>query len=174
MIKLILTYRKYLFLGFISVLASTFISYSLMNIFLLHSSMATSNPNQSSITASSIEPTTYLIAGDPGKPINNTSGNAEVSLAKYLTKKGAKMYGAFWCGYCARQKELFGKQAFTKIKYIECDERGVKPQRNLCNQAGVNGYPTWKFPNGQTAGGLTSLSVLADASGYRGARNFKN
>jgi thiol-disulfide isomerase/thioredoxin len=171
MIKLIITYKKYLALGFMSLLISTFISYTLINITPL-SSIAASN--QSSITSNRTEPSASLLAGDPGRPISNSSGRAEIGLAKHLTKKRVKMYGAFWCGYCAKQKELFGKQAFAKIKYIECDERGVKPQRNLCNQAGVNGYPTWKFPNGQTAGGLTSLSALADASGYRGARNFKN
>jgi hypothetical protein len=117
---------------------------------------------------------TDLIAGDPGRAIMNTSGASEIALAKHLSKKGVKMHGAFWCGYCNKQKEMFGKQAFAKIKYIECDARGNKPQPQVCSRAGVTGFPTWKFPNGQTFGGLTSLSSLADASGYTGSRNFKN
>ena len=117
---------------------------------------------------------TNLIAGDSGRPLVNTSGSAEIALAKHLSKKGVKMHGAFWCGYCGRQKELFGQQAFAKIRYIECDPRGNNPNPQACNQAGVKGFPTWTFPNGQTFGGLTSLSDLANASGYAGPRNFKN
>ena len=124
-------------------------------------------------TNRSIVPTN-LIAGESGKPIVNTSGTAEIALAKHLRKKGAKMHSAFWCGYCGRQKELFGQQAFTKIRNIECDPRGINPNPQACSQAGVKGFPTWTFPNGQTFGGLTSLSALADASGYTGPRNFKN
>jgi hypothetical protein len=115
-----------------------------------------------------------LVAGDPGKPIVNTSGPSEIALAKHLRKKGAKMHGAFWCGYCGRQKELFGQQAFAKLQYIECDTRGINPQPQVCNRAGVNGFPTWTFSNGKTFAGLASLSALADASGYTGPRNFKN
>jgi hypothetical protein len=117
---------------------------------------------------------TNLIAGEPGRQISNTSGSAEIALAIHLRKQGVKMYGAFWCGYCGRQKELFGQQAFAKIRYIECDPRGSNPNPQACNQAGVKGFPTWVFPNGQTFGGLTSLSALANASGYTGSRNFKN
>lgn len=31
----------------------------------------------------------------------------------------AKMYGAYWCTHCFHQKELLGKQAMTKVKYVE-------------------------------------------------------
>ncbi len=116
---------------------------------------------------------TQLIAGDSGRAIMNTSGAAEISLAKHLSKKGVKMHGAFWCGYCHAQKEMFGKQAFAKIKYIECDPRGNNPQPQVCKRAKINSLPTWKFTNGQTVEGLTTLSVLADISGYTGPRNFK-
>jgi hypothetical protein len=103
--------------------------------------------------------------------INSSSGKAEIELAKHLSKKGVKMYGAHWCGACARQKELFGKQAFAKIKYIECaDTRN----RDLCNREGVRAYPTWKFPDGRFAAAVFPLSRLADLSGYNGPRNFKN
>ena len=117
---------------------------------------------------------TNLIAGESGRPIVNTSGSAEIALANHLRKKGVKMHGAFWCGACTRQKELFGQQAFAKLRYIECDPRGINPNRQACNQAGVNAYPTWILPNGQRGAGVISLSALANASGYTGPRNFKN
>jgi hypothetical protein len=117
---------------------------------------------------------TNLIAGEAGKPIVNTSGASEIALAKHLRKKGVKMYGAFWCGHCAHQKELFGQQAFSKIQYIECDPKGTNPQPQKCTQAGVKGFPTWQLPNGQTIPGQAALSDLAKVSGYTGPSNFKN
>ena len=32
----------------------------------------------------------------------------KTSVAQCLTEKNAEMYGAFWCGACAKQKEVFG------------------------------------------------------------------
>jgi hypothetical protein len=84
---------------------------------------------------------TNLIAGEAGKAIVNTSGSSEMALAKHLRKKGVKMYGAFWCGHCSQQKELFGQQAFSKIQYIECDPKGKNPQPQKCTQAGIKGFP---------------------------------
>ncbi len=104
--------------------------------------------------------------------VKNTSGASEVALAKHLKKIGAKMYGAFWCPYCTKQKELFGKQAFASITYIECDPRGTNPHPDLCRKAGVRGYPQWVI-KGRTYTGLQSLNDLANFSGYRGSRNFK-
>jgi hypothetical protein len=137
-----------------------------------NSSIAASNRSKANLNRSNVP--IHLVAGDPGRSIINTSGSSEIALAKHLRKKGIKMHGAFWCGYCGRQKELFGQQAFAKIRYIECDLKGVNPNPQACNQAGVKGYPTWIFPNGQTFRGLTSLSDLANASGYTGPRNFRN
>jgi hypothetical protein len=119
-------------------------------------------------------PRSHIIAGEPGKAIVNTSDKAEVALAKHLNKTGAKMYGAFWCGHCANQKELFGKEAFAKVKYIECDAKGTNAQPTLCTQAGIKGFPTWKFKNGKQIEGTATLAALAEASGYKGDLNFKN
>ena len=83
------------------------------------------------------------------------------------------MYGAFWCSHCHEQKQLFGKEAFKQIDYIECDPKGKNPQPNLCQAAKVASYPTWVI-NGQSVSGTQSLEKLAQMSGYTGARNFKN
>jgi len=157
---------KILFIGI-------FFFYGLIEIAVIPS-MSSAALVQSSTKVDRFVAPTNLIAGETGAPIVNTSGSAEIALAMHLRKTGVKMYGAFWCGYCARQKERFGRQAFANIRYIECDPRGNNPNRQACTQAGVKGYPTWVFPNGQTFGGLASLSSLANASGYSGSRNFKN
>lgn len=101
------------------------------------------------------------------------SVSAEMALAQHLSKQGAKMYGADWCPYCTRQKQLFGEQAFSKINYLECDARGKNPQVNLCRRANITGFPTWEI-NGKMYPGMRSLNDLATLSGYRGSRNFKN
>ncbi|HLP87566.1 MAG TPA: hypothetical protein VK184_03035 [Nostocaceae cyanobacterium] len=105
--------------------------------------------------------------------IKNTSGASEIGLAKHLQKLKVKMYGAFWCPYCTKQKELFGKQAFTNIQYIECDPRGTNARPDLCRKAGVRAFPTWEI-QGKKYQGMLTLQQLAAISDYRGQRNFKN
>ena len=80
------------------------------------------------------------------------------------------MYGAYWCPYCSRQKEMFG-QAFNQINEIECDPKGKNPQPNLCKSAGIRSFPTWEI-KGQLYPGMLSLEELAELSGYEGSRNF--
>ncbi|HLO89143.1 MAG TPA: hypothetical protein VK203_29620 [Nostocaceae cyanobacterium] len=114
-----------------------------------------------------------LLAANPIYQVKNTSGQAEIALAKHLSKINAKMYGAFWCPHCGHQKELFGKQAVVYLKYFECDARGTNPQTELCKKAGVRAFPTWEI-NGKKYEGTFSLTDLAKLSGYKGRRDFKN
>jgi len=97
--------------------------------------------------------------------------SAKVALAAHLQRTGATMYGAYWCGYCRRQRQLFGSGAFKQITEIECDPRGKNPQPDRCHQIGVEAYPSWEI-NGQLYRGSRSLEDLADLSGYDGPRNF--
>jgi hypothetical protein len=82
------------------------------------------------------------------------------------------MYGAFWCPHCARQKELFGKEAWSYIEYIECAPKGYNANVKLCTN--VDGFPTWSFlgkPNTTEiiVSGEVPLSVLAEASKFVGS-----
>jgi hypothetical protein len=81
------------------------------------------------------------------------------------------MYGAFWCGHCHEQKELFGKQAVENLSYIECDQAGKNPQPDVCKAKNIQGYPTWEV-KGQMYSGVQSLEKLAQVSEYTGTRNF--
>lgn len=121
-------------------------------------------------------------AGAVGPVITTTSGESETELARHLSSIGAKMYGAYWCPHCHDQKELFGKEAFALIDYVECDPAGQNSQTAACQaiapkvqeQTGKNfGYPTWDI-NGKYYTGTQTLQELADASGYQGSRDFKN
>ena len=91
----------------------------------------------------------------------------EAQLAEYLTNTDAKMYGAYWCPYCARQKQLFGNAA-ELLPYIECDPRGMNAQVDLCNAVGINAYPTWQI-NGEFYLGAQPLQRLAEFSGFEEA-----
>eukprot|EP00586_Coscinodiscus_wailesii_P017601 CAMPEP_0172502044 /NCGR_PEP_ID=MMETSP1066-20121228/155904_1 /TAXON_ID=671091 /ORGANISM="Coscinodiscus wailesii, Strain CCMP2513" /LENGTH=242 /DNA_ID=CAMNT_0013277147 /DNA_START=142 /DNA_END=867 /DNA_ORIENTATION=+ len=107
--------------------------------------------------------TTYIPAR-----IKRSSTDQAVSLAEYLRKSDATMYGAFWCPHCQRQREMFGREAWDRIPYVECDPRGVNADAPLCVSRGVDGFPTWRFGDGRTVSGEMSLERLARASGFRG------
>jgi hypothetical protein len=107
-----------------------------------------------------------------GWEITTASGQSEIALAKHLTQKGWKMYGAFWCPHCFEQKLLLGKEAMKEINYIECDAQGKNPQVQKCVDAKIQSFPTWEY-QGKTEPGVQLLQELAKASGYTGSTNFK-
>lgn len=104
---------------------------------------------------------------------SSSATTPEVALASHLKQIGAKLYGAHWCPYCHKQKSLFGNEAFSQLDYVECDPAGKNARPQLCQKAGVEGFPSWEI-QGKQYGGLRSLQDLADLSGYKGDRNFKN
>ncbi|MBD2578700.1 vitamin K epoxide reductase family protein [Oscillatoria sp. FACHB-1406] len=110
----------------------------------------------------------------PGKgwDIKTTSGPSEIALAEYLTTKGAKMYGAYWCPHCHEQKLLFGKEAFSKINYIECASPNSQTQLPACAAAKIESYPTWDI-NGKLEKGAQPMEKLTELTGYTGEKNFK-
>ena len=114
--------------------------------------------------------------GQPTPPkgwdITTTSGEAEIALAKHLTDIGAKKYGAFWCPHCYDQKQLFGKEAFSEVNYVECDNQGKNPQRQVCMAAGIQSFPTWEI-DGKFYPGTKTLAELAELSNYQGNTEFK-
>ena len=77
-------------------------------------------------------------------------------FAACLTEKGVKMYGTDWCPACKKQKGLFGS-SFSKVDYVNCDFKSVE-----CREAGVEGYPTWKLPNGEKAVGVQAMRILEE------------
>jgi uncharacterized membrane protein len=99
------------------------------------------------------------------------SGTAAVQLAQHLADTDAQMFGAFWCSHCQNQKAMFGKEAFQKIDYVECDPKGENSRAQLCKDAKIEGYPTWKI-KGELYSGERTLEELAKLSGYQGPRNF--
>ncbi|NEO85703.1 MAG: vitamin K epoxide reductase family protein [Spirulina sp. SIO3F2] len=109
-----------------------------------------------------------------GWPIATTSTESEIALAEHLTASDIKMYGAYWCPHCRDQKNLFGKEAFKEVTYIECAADATKddPQPEKCEAAGVQSYPTWEI-DGELQPGQIPLDQLAERSGYDGPDEFK-
>ncbi|HEY4502259.1 MAG TPA: thioredoxin domain-containing protein [Candidatus Paceibacterota bacterium] len=86
------------------------------------------------------------------------------TFAQCLGEKGATFYGAFWCPHCQNQKALFGNSA-KLLPYIECSTSDGKQQLQICTDAGITGYPTWEFANGERLSGEVELKVLSEKTG---------
>lgn len=85
------------------------------------------------------------------------------ALAKCLSEKGTKFYGAFWCGWCNRQKESFGEAA-QYLPYVECSDEETREMTAPCKEAGISSFPTWEF-DGEKNSGFKSPEELAELSG---------
>lgn len=83
------------------------------------------------------------------------SSEEAINVAKALKEAGARLYGAFWCENCNKQKELLGKEAMEYIDYIECFPDGVyqnspghedrvKPD-GICDGY-TSAWPLWVIP----------------------------
>lgn len=85
-------------------------------------------------------------------------------FAACIAESGAKFYGAFWCPHCQNQKAMFGKSG-KLLPYEECSTPDTKGQMQVCVDAEVKSYPTWKFADGTTLTGEQSFQILADKTG---------
>lgn len=92
-------------------------------------------------------------------------GDKYVSFADCLVQKEVKIYGAYWCPKCAKQKKMFGTDAFKKINYIECDPRGYNAKPDLCLEKKIQRYPTWEFKDGKMMIGIQELGALSEKTG---------
>jgi glutaredoxin len=108
--------------------------------------------------------TASLLVGCTGQQAQVDSTSYEAQLANHLEEIGATMYGAYWCPHCADQKEMFGA-AIDQVPYVECADDGENAQPQLCQEKGIQGYPTWEI-NGELHPGTQPLETLADLSGF--------
>lgn len=98
---------------------------------------------------------------------NNAVGDNEPSVydefAQCLSNAGVTMYGAWWCPHCENQKDLFGS-SFDSVNYVECST-AARTMNQTCKDAGIEGYPTWKFSDDSRLSGEQTMQTLADKSG---------
>jgi hypothetical protein len=108
------------------------------------------------------------------KRVSRPSSEQAVRLAEKLRQEGVAVFTAYWCPHCARQGELFGRQAWEEqIRRVECSPAGYGANPSLCLAKNVDGYPTWIFPKTATRAeplvisGERPLLELAQAVGMR-------
>jgi len=105
---------------------------------------------------------------DPGAvapPVEGHSGPREMAVADMVAARGGTMYGAYWCRFCDLQRQLFGREAWNKVPYVECDERSAGARPALCDSVGIKGFPEWVLPDGRHVGGILSLERLESLMG---------
>jgi thiol-disulfide isomerase/thioredoxin len=86
------------------------------------------------------------------------------TFASCIASSGTQFYGAFWCPHCAAQKAEFGNSAHL-LPYIECSAPDANSQLQICNDKGVQSYPTWFFPDNTSSTGEQSLQTLSEKTG---------
>lgn len=92
--------------------------------------------------------------------IQNRSNSVNLdSFAQCLAEKKITMYGAAWCAHCQNEKKAFG-ESFRFVPYVECPDNP-----NVCLAAGIDGFPTWVFPDGRKFKGEQGLQKLSQTSG---------
>ena len=79
-------------------------------------------------------------------------------FAKCLTEKWAMIYTTQTCGYCQKQKAMFG-DSFQYINNVDCNTSPT-----VCTQAGIQWVPNRKI-NGEDLMWLQTLEVLAEKTG---------
>lgn len=100
---------------------------------------------------------------------NATSNPEPDKVTKYddfalcIADAGAIFYGAYWCPHCQDQKEMF--EDSSKLPYIECSTLGGNGQTQECTDAGITGYPTWRFSDGTEVSGVANFETLAEKTG---------
>lgn len=106
-----------------------------------------------------------LLVEPPAEPplVLGRSGPREFAVAEALASRGATMYGTYWCSYCDAQRQFFGKQAWAKVPYVECDAAGAGGQLGKCEAAGIRSFPEWALPGGRHLSGLLTLESLEAA-----------
>lgn len=87
-------------------------------------------------------------------------------FARCINQSGAKFYGAFWCPHCQDQKEMFGNSE-RLLPYIECSTPSGQGTTSECQQAGIEAYPTWQWPDASRETGSLSLDYIAGKTGCK-------
>jgi len=106
-------------------------------------------------------PNGFSLEGQEAKEQKETSLD---DFAKCLTDKGMKFYGTSGCGYCKKQKELFG-DSMQYVAYVECIDAATSQWSQECKDAGISAVPTWQLPDGEMDSGFKSFKQLAELSG---------
>lgn len=76
-------------------------------------------------------------------PATDASSPRAMKLARALKREKVTVFGAYWCGFCDRERQALGAEAWALVDYVECDAKGFGADPQRCYDAGVTAYPTW-------------------------------
>lgn len=82
-------------------------------------------------------------------------------FAQCLKESGAIFYGAYWCPICQQQKVQF-KSAAKELPYTECSTANGQGRLPVCEEAGIENYPTWVFADESRLSGQQTFATLAE------------
>ena len=90
------------------------------------------------------------------------------AFASCIADSQARMYGTWWCPHCKEQKEDFGA-SWDILKeaggYVECSTSDQNVQTQVCRDAGITSYPTWRFADGSEMKGRQTFFTLGNKTG---------
>ena len=111
-------------------------------------------------------PNGFNLEGQEQEPVEEESQETASleDFAQCLTESGMKFYGSKNCGWCQKQRELFGDY-LQYVAYIECVDSETEQWSEECKEAGIDAVPTWQLPNGEMSSGFKSFEQLAEISG---------
>lgn len=75
-------------------------------------------------------------------PPDTSSDTIDPEIMSRLVDTGATLFGAGWCGYTVKQLEALGitESNTMGLDYVDCDA-----DKDACEAAGVDAFPTWKI-----------------------------
>jgi thiol-disulfide isomerase/thioredoxin len=91
-------------------------------------------------------------------PATDASSPRALKLARALKREKVTMFGAYWCGFCDRERQALGTEAWALVDYVECDAMGFGADPQRCYDAGVTAYPTWVKEAPASGGGKSGGS----------------
>lgn len=94
--------------------------------------------------------------------VNRNKTKEGSTIETCLKNKGAKFYGASWCGHCQNQKKMFSNPQL--LPYIECSGPN-NTLAKVCQDAGINSFPAWVFKDGSTVTGEQTIAQLKQKTG---------
>ncbi|KAF2217406.1 hypothetical protein CERZMDRAFT_80171 [Cercospora zeae-maydis SCOH1-5] len=106
---------------------------------------------------------------DKSSPVIQADGKSFNNIVNKSNHTSIVEFYAPWCGHCQNLKPAYEKAAkslsgLAKVVAVNCDE---EPNKQLCSQMGVRGFPTLKIARpGKKAG----KPIIED---YQGARSAK-
>lgn len=90
------------------------------------------------------------------------------NFSQCLADSDATFYGAFWCPHCQDQEKALGVSRRNLERmglYTECSTADGRGQTQACIDAGIEGYPTWEFADGERVSGKQELTFLSEKTG---------